>query len=275
MKKNILFILSLALLTIGFTSCEKQSAGKTGMVDYVVLKLVGEEQVFLKLGEKYIEDGWTATDKGKDVANQVSLSITDMKGNEVDEITTETPGFFTITYSATSEDKVTISVERQVFAYDPSLTVSIKGAFTVDYEKSERIDGSRDWTWAQWSAMYTDPAQWGYADYSLTSFKVTFSEVAPGIYKVDDLLGGFYTGLRGYGPYMKESNGAAYYNYYSMGGMVILNADKTIDLVASHVEAWGDSLDDFTGVYDDATNTIEMHSIYGGGMDFHVIMVKK
>ncbi len=274
MKKQ-LFIIALSLLTLGFVSCEKKSAGLTGSVDYVKLQLVGSARVLLGLGDTYIEEGWTATDKGTDVADKVDVVIIDMLGEVVDEITTDAPGIFTITYSATSQDNMYIEVQRQVIVYDPTLSISIDGAFAVDFEQSERLDGSKNWTWQQWSDMYTDPEQWGYAAYSMSKININFSELVPGIYEVDDLLGGFYTGLRGYGPYMKETNGVAYYHYYSMGGMVILNADASIDLVSSYVDAWGDSLEDFTGTYDEATKTIEMHSIYGGGMDFHVVMVKK
>ena len=112
------------------------------------------------------------------------------------------------------------------------------------------------------------------ADYSMKEIDINFKEIVPGIYEVDDLLGGFYIGLRGYGPYYKEAAGASYYYYFAMGGMVILNADGSIDLVSSSIPSWGDSLDDLAGTYDEDTKTLELHSIYGG-MDFHVIMVKK
>ena len=272
MKKQ-LFILALSLLTLGFISCEKQSAGLTGKVDYVKLQLVGDAQILLGLGDTYVEPGWTATDKGVDVHDQVAVVIVDMLGNVVDEVTTATPGIFTITYSATSQDKMFIKVQRQVLVFDPNLSISIDGAFAVDFAQSQRVDGSKDWTWQQWSDYYTSDA-WAYAAYSLSKIDINFSELVPGIYEVDDLLGGFYTGLRGYGPYYKENYGASYYHYYSMGGMVILNADCSIDLVSSHVPSWGDGLDGLTAALDTTTNTIDMHSAYGG-MDFHVIMVKK
>ena len=274
MKKQLLYIVAISLLTLSFLSCEKKSAGLTGTVDYVVLKLNGDSQIKLALGEPYVEPGFTATDKGKDVSESVKITIKNVLGEEVDAVTTSSPGIFTITYSAVSEDKMYISESRQIFVFDPDLSVSIKGTFAVDFEKSKRLDGSKDWTWAQWSAQYTDPAAWTYASYSLTAIDITFKELVPGIYEVDDYLGGFYIGLRGYGPYYKENVGASYYYYYAMGGMVVLNADLSLSLVSSSIPAWGDGLSDFNGTYDDNTKTIEFHSFYGD-MDFNVIMVKK
>lgn len=273
MKKKILFILPLALMIL-FAGCEKKSYGLTGKVDYVVLKLIGEKQILLELNEPYVEEGWTATDKGKDVHDAVVVIITNMLGEEVDEVTTDAPGLFTITYIATSEDGVVISDSRQVIAYDPNLTISLANTYDVDFDKSKRLDGSRDWTWTQWSAMYTDPAQWDYAAYSLTSIQVNFEELAPGIYEVDDLLGGFYAGLRGYGPYYAETAGPSYANYYSMEGMVLLNADSTFSLVSSYIRGWQEGMDDLKGSFNPDSNLIELHSYYGG-MDFNVVMVNQ
>ena len=274
MKKQLLYIVAISLLTLGFSSCEKKSAGLTGTVDYVVLKLKGDSQIKLALGEPYVEPGFTATDKGKDVSESVEITIENVLGEKVDAVTTSSPGIFTITYSAVSEDKMYISESRQVFVFDPDLAVSIKGTFAVDFEKSKRVDSSKDWTWAQWSAQYTAPEAWQYASYSLKEIDIIFNELVPGIYEVNDYLGGFYFGLRGYGPYYKENVDASYYYYYAMGGMIVLNADLSLGLVSSYIPAWGDGLSDFSGTYDDNTKTIEFHSIYGG-MDFNVVMVKK
>ena len=272
MKKNIIYSAIFLLAVLAITGCSKKSAGLTNVVDYVVLKLEGESQVLLGLNEDYVEPGFTATDKGADVKANVEVVIVDMMGDVVDEVTTDSPGIFTIYYTATSEDGFTITESRQVLVYDPLLEASIAGEFVVDFEKSQRVDGSRDWTWQDWSDYYLNPDNWSYSDYSLKKITLTFTELVPGIYECDDLLGGFYTGLRGYGPLYKENYGASYYNYYSMGGLVLLNADLSIDLISSEIPSWGDGLDDFEGEYDDETGVIEIHSIYGG-MDFNVVMV--
>lgn len=238
------------------------------------VELLGDSRIQLALGDTYEEPGWTATDKGKDVHDKVQVTYVDMLGNVVDEITTNLPGIFTITYSAVSEDGLPISVQRQVLVFDATLTVSLDGAFAVDFEKTTRTDAANGTvTWAEWSALYTSDA-WAYADYSLTAIDINFKELAPGMYEVDDLLGGFYTGLRGYGPLMEENNGPAYYHYYSCGSMVVLNADMSLTLISSHVPAWDDALTSLTGTYDDATGTLDIHSDYND-MDFHVVMVKK
>lgn len=274
MKKSIIFIVAMSLLTFGFTSCEKESLGKTGVVDYVVLKLEGNATVKLGLGEEYIEAGWTATDKGKDVHDKVNVSIVDMLGQPVDEVTTDLPGIFTLTYSITSEDGMFIAESRQVLVFDPNLTVSLKGSFAVDFENSRRLDGKVDENWAFWCAYYSDEANNGdRAAYVQKSIDVKFTEIVPGIYNVDDLLGGWYRAIRGLGFYYADNLGAAYLTYFDMKGMVVLNADMTLDLVSSHVDNWDDGLDAFAGTYDPSTQTLDIHSVYGA--DYNIIMVKK
>ncbi len=281
MKKNIIYCMLFVMAALLLSGCQKESANKTGMVDYVVIKLLGDKQMTLALGDTYVEPGFTATDKGEDVESTVVVYIIDMMGDEVDDIDTSTPGIFTIYYTATSQDNVTISENRVVMVYDPALEASIDGEWAVDFEKSQRVDGSSDRTWAEWSAIYTDPAQWDYAAYSMTKYTVTFDEIVPGIYTCNDLLGGFYTGLRGYGPMLAAEEGDEYYNYYSMGGMVLLNADLSINLISSHIDAWGDELIDLSGTLVGGDETkpaiLELHSIYGDapGMDFHVVMNAK
>lgn len=271
MKKQFIFVVTLALLAMGFASCSKDSTGQTSVVDYVVLKLVGANQIKLSLGDAYEEPGWTATDKGKDVHDKVSVSIVDMTGNPVDEVTTATPGIFTITYSAVSEDGLYIDEQRQILVFDPNLSASLKGTFAVDYDKTNR-DGT---TWTTFYAYYSDPANNGdRAAYVQDKIDVTFKEVVPGIYNVDDLLGGFYRAIRGLGYYYADALGASYLTYFDMKGMIVLNGDLTVDLVSSHIDNWDDGLDALSGTFDPATNTLELHSIYGG-MDFNIIMVKK
>lgn len=276
MKRNFKYIAMMMLLAVCFTACEKQSAGRTGVVDYVVLKLQGESQIFLPIGDPFVEPGWTATDKGKDVHDDVIISIIDMLGNSVDEVTTDASGIFTIYYTATSEDKMTITESRQVFVYDPTLSVSLKGQFDVDFAASARIDGSRNWTWSQWYDYYSDEGNNGaIAAYAQKAVTIDFKELAPGIYEVSDLLGGFYGSVRGLGPYYAATNGSAYLTYFDMQGMVVLNADLTLDLVSSHIQNWNDGLEGLSGTYDEESKKLDLHSIYGGGMDFNVVMVKK
>lgn len=272
MKKIILFVTAMALISLGFTSCEKTSAGKTGVVDYVKLQLLGPSSIQLALGDTYEEPGWTATDKGKDVHDKVNVTIVNMLGEVVDAVTTDIPGIFTLTYSATSEDKMYIEAERQVMVFDATLTASLDGAFAVDYDKSDYNGG----TWNQWYAVFSDPEKNGdFAAYAQKAIDVNFKEIVPGIYNVDDLLGGFYGKLRGLGLYYGTELNPVYLTYFDMKGMVILNADLSLTLVSSHLDNWDDSLEGFTGTFDAETGTLDMHCIYNEGQDWHIVMVKK
>ncbi len=274
MKKQIVYVIAIAFLTLGLVSCEKESAGKTGKVDYVVLKLLGESQIKLSLGDTYVEPGWTATDKGKDVHDKVSVTIVDMMDKPVSAVTTDMPGIFTITYSAISQDGMYISDQRLVLVFDPTLTASIEGTFDVDFEKSARLNDGKDWNWTKWYQNYSDPSS-ATADYAQDHAEVTFKQVVPGIYNASDLLGGFYGQVRGLGIMYGVQYGASYKTYFDMTGMVVLNADMSLKLISSHINGWDDGLEGFSGTYNDTTKTLELHSIYGGGMDFHSIMVKQ
>ena len=92
---------------------------------------------------------------------------------------------------------------------------------------------------------------------------IKFTEYVPGIFYCNDLFGGWYEQIRGYG------------NSYAMTGYVCLNPDNTITLLSSYVKGWGDGLDYIdNGVYDPETGQISYNLSYAGSILIDVVLNK-
>jgi len=164
--------------------------------------------------------------------------LTVESSNNIDE---DVLGIYVVDYSATNSDGFSASTTRTVAVYDPSApTTDFSGTYVSSIVRTE-ADGSV-------------PRPRG--DYS-----VEITKVGPGIFYVSDLLGGFYAVGSGYG------------SAYAMHGYIALNADNTLTLLSSHVDAWGDSLADFyDGVYDPDSGGFTWKSVYAGGDIFTVTL---
>lgn len=92
---------------------------------------------------------------------------------------------------------------------------------------------------------------------------ITFTEVAPGIYYVNDFLGGWYSQIRGYGV------------RYCMTGYISLNPDNTLTLQSSYIAGWGDGLDyiEDTACDPDA-GTIQYSLSYAGQIFMDIVLNK-
>ena len=150
----------LILLSIG--SCKKtDSEDNSTVTHYVIITLKGKKIEVFKKGTPFAEPGYTAMEGSTDVTQQVKKDYDpEMPGN--------TPGFFTITYSATNRDGYSNATSRDVFIYDANDEVS--GIY-----KGGRIGGSeKEQTVYIWKG-------------------------AGGEYHIDDFFGGAYNLTRGYG----------------------------------------------------------------------------
>jgi hypothetical protein len=167
MKKNIFYLMMLALVAMTFTSCSKDSEGKSSIIEYPKLVIQGDEFFVSPIGQAYTDQGCKATYQGKDyTANVVAVGIEDVDIN--------TAGLYYITYIATSPDGYMWSETRTVAVCDPSITTDLSGSWTVQ-EGSNRNGTGYD------------------------GFGVTVKQLAPGIFSVSDFLGGWYDQRAGYG----------------------------------------------------------------------------
>lgn len=237
MKKY--FSILLAGAALAFTACESNDTeGLTSIEYYPTFTLEGGNVVYLSLGESYT-DNFTCTYMGEDYSSNARVIITDMVGDRVKAVSTDSPNIYTIYYSAVNPNGYAWSESRTVFVFDPNNTVDISGVYDCDYDKSVYMTG------LTFNEMTADRG------YPSVPSVCKVSLVVPGIYEVSDLFGGWYAGIRGYG------------ERYEMKSTILLNEDNTFSLISSHVSSWGDSLDGIEdAVYDPETKSLSWTFVY-------------
>lgn len=231
MRKVIYSLLFLCASLVSFTSCNDDETTDTKITYYVTFNLTGGEVYTIPVGTAYSEPGFTAAEGDNDVTSSVSVDGT-VDGNTV--------GFYPVTYSATNVDGFESSITRNVFVYDPSVTADLSG----DYVTAAGTHRQR-----------------GTATTPYPGYKVTLTQVAPGVFYITDWLGGYYDQSAGYG------------SSYACVGYLGLNADNTISGLYGHVAGWGDSFSEVSGNYDPATGTVTLDVVYAG-MLFHSVLTK-
>lgn len=227
--KKILTIIGLACLSLFMVSCEKETEGISRETHYAMFELTGGSTYQLQLGTSYVEPGVVAK-AGDDVLDVET-------NNDIDHTTL---GVYTVQYAAVNADGFAASTERTVVVYDPAApSTDITGAYVAKVVRTE--------------ADYSKPRPFTGA--------AEITKVAPGIFFVDCLLGGFY------------SIGSGYGSSAAMTGYIVLKSDNTLELLSSFVASWGDGLEDFfEGSYDPATGAIVWKSQYAGSDIFSVTL---
>lgn len=213
MKKYFIYSLMLVMTALGFTSCndDEDQLTDTTITNYVVLDLQGDSFVLVPKGSSYVDAGCKAELGGEDFTSKLVVT---------GSVDTNTVGFYYINYAGTNTEGYSVSVERTVVVYDPTVTASIAGTYSTDMAATGY--GKAGATFADYAPRYGNTTQ---------CVGIEFEEVAPGIYYVNDLFGGWYDQIRGYG------------SRYDMTGYVSLNADNTLTLQSSLIAGWGDGLD--------------------------------
>lgn len=229
--KKIINIIGLAIIVM-FASCEKETKDISYETNYPNFELEGDDPFNLPIGNDYVEPGFKA------IAGGEELEVT--TSNNIDK---NTLGIYEVIYSATNVDGYTRSTTRTVAVFSPSApSTDLSGTYVSDMVRYE-ADGS-------------GPRQ-------RPGLEVNITKVGPGIFYVDDLLGGYYSIAAGYGP------------AYAMTGYLSLNSDNTLTLLSSFLSGWGDSLEEFNdGMYDPSTGEITWKSIYASGRSFNVTLNK-
>ena len=235
----------LGLSVLGFTACSDDHLTDSRLTYYVNLELQGDEMMLVPIGTTFTDPGVKATLAGEDFTSNVVVS-------GADEVDVNTIGFYDITYSGMNADGFLASVSRTVVVYDPSVTTSIAGTYSTDMAETKY--GAAKNPFSAYAAYYGNTSQ---------CVGIVFTEYVPGIFSVNDLFGGWYNQIRGYGA------------NYNMTGYVCLNADNTISLLSSYIKGWGDSLDYLeNGVYDPATGRISYSVSYAGQIFMDIVLNK-
>ena len=168
MKKNLFYLMMVALVAMTFTSCSKDSEGKSSIVDYPKITILGDVFYISPQGQAYTDPGCTVTYAGQDYTSHVVVS-------GIEDIDINTAGLYYVTYSAVSPDgQYAWSETRTVAVCDPSIETDLSGSWTLQ-EGSNRNGTGYD------------------------GFGVTIKQLAPGIFSVSDFLGGWYEQRAGYG----------------------------------------------------------------------------
>ncbi len=233
MKKNIFLTMMVAVVAFALSSCSKDSEGQSSITYYPKLTITGDAFYISTIGQPYKDPGCTATFAGEDYTSKVVAT-------GIENIDVNTAGLYYVTYSATGPNGLTWSETRTVAVCDPTITTDLSG------------------TWILQSGSYRETAS-GAAGFE--GYKVSISQLAPGIFSVSDFFGGFYDQGRGYG------------SAYAAKGNLQLLADNSLVCLSAKVAGWGDSLDKFyNATYDPSTDTITWDCDYAGSMTFHIIL---
>jgi hypothetical protein len=216
-------------------ACDKETEGISRPTYYVAFDIQGDNPAIVQAGEKYEDAGVIATLQGKDVTSTVTVN----SNVDYDEM-----GIYQVEYTAVNVDGLKSRAIRDVIVCNPSVTTNISGTY-VTQKGTER-------------EALSDGALVPYSGYQV---KITY--LAPGFFSISDFFGGYYEVRAGYGA------------SYAMTGYVSLSEDNTINLVSSHVNGWGDGLDQLgNGKYDPETGEIIWDAYYVGAYKFHVILNK-
>lgn len=207
MKK---IIASLFVLSILFFGCEKDITTEdiSTITNFVTFELEGESQMTVAKGDTYEEPGYTAFEGEEDVTAQVQID---------GSVDTDTPGVYTLTYSAENQDGFSAGTSRTVVVYDPAApAIDLSGTYAGQREGS-------------------------------SGGPVTITTVAPGIFFVSDMFGGYYDVVAGYG------------SAYRLRSYIMINADNTIVGLKTD-SPWG-PWDIRNGVYNPTSETIS-HRVF-------------
>lgn len=245
MKKIYLYGLTAVLALVGLSSCGSDEHTDSRLTYYPVLEMQGDDFIAVPVGTSYTDPGCKATLGGEDYSDKVKVT-------GLDEVDVNQLGLYDIIYTAVNADGFASTASRTVCVYDPTVTLDIAGTYSTDMAATTYGTAGR--TFADYAAAYGNTSQ---------CVGITFTPMAPGIYSVNDLFGGWYNQIRGYGA------------RYNMTGYVSLDNDGNIELLSSYIAGWGDSLDYLKdGKFDNATSTISYNVSYAGQIFMAPVLIK-
>ena len=243
---------------LAFSSCNDDNDELTDsrLTYYADLHMEGDEFMIVPIGTAFVDPGCTgtlydkATGETRDITGQIMVG-----GDEVDP---NTMGFYYVTYSAVGSDGYLSTVSRTVCVCDPAVTLDISGSYNTDMNAS--LYGAAQNSFAAYAAAY---------GYTTQCTGITFKKLAPGFFQVNDLLGGWYDQVRGFGVNYSGNIGC-------MTGYVSADNDGNIELISSYIGAWGDALDYIEdGKYDAETETISYFASYAEGVIIMNVVLHK
>ena len=172
MNKYIINLLPALALVMGLSACGDESFTDSKVTPIVLMDMAGDATIEVALGATYQDPGCTATYMGKDYTAKMEV-------DGLDAVNTNAPGLYPINYSCTTPDGYTYEAQRVVAVCNPKVTYKAAGTFFTA-AGTKRVDANG-------------------VEQTYAKSVVNVTQLASGLVKVDDLLGGYYQAMKATG----------------------------------------------------------------------------
>ena len=169
MNKYIINLLPALALVVGLSACGDESFTDSKVTPIVLMDMVGDATIEVALGATYQDPGCTATYMGKDYTAKMEV-------DGLDAVNTNAPGLYPINYSCTTPDGYTYEAQRVVAVCNPKVKYKAAGTFFTA-AGTKRVDANG-------------------VEQTYAKSVVNVTQMASGLVKVDDLLGGYYQAMK-------------------------------------------------------------------------------
>ena len=172
MSKYIINLLPALALVMGLSACGDESFTDSKVTPIVLMDMAGDATIEVALGATYQDPGCTATYMGKDYTAKMEV-------DGLDAVNTNAPGLYPINYSCTTPDGYTYEAQRVVAVCNPQVKYKAAGTFFTA-AGTKRVDANG-------------------VEQTYAKSVVNVTQLASGLVKVDDLLGGYYQAMKATG----------------------------------------------------------------------------
>lgn len=172
MNKYIINLLPALALVVGLSACGDESFTDSKVTPIVLMDRVGDAMIEVAVGATYNDPGCTATYMGKDYTDKIEV-------DGLDAVDTNAPGLYPINYSCTTPDGYTYEAQRVVAVCNPKVKYKAAGTFFTA-AGTKRVDANG-------------------VEQTYAKSVVNVTQLASGLVKVDDLLGGYYQAMKATG----------------------------------------------------------------------------
>ena len=172
MNKYIINLLPALALLVGLSACGDESFTDSKVTPIVLMDMAGDATIEVALGATYQDPGCTATYMGQDYTAKMEV-------DGLDAVNTNAPGLYPINYSCTTPDGYTYEAQRVVAVCNPKVKYKAAGTFFTA-AGTKRVDANG-------------------VEQTYAKSVVNVTQLASGLVKVDDLLGGYYQAMKATG----------------------------------------------------------------------------
>ncbi|RCW26073.1 BT_2262 family domain-containing protein [Marinilabilia salmonicolor] len=228
MKKLFLIFAIFPLL---FSCEDKETEGISTVTPAPHIELLGDDPAVVIKGTEFEDPGVYAEEY---LASGDTL--TDLEFKKLNDVNTNVPGSYKITYQVNNSEGVPFYINRSVNVAD-----------ITGYDVFELPTGVYD----------------GIRVGRNAGGDITITKLTTGIYSVSDLMAGYYEQYAGYGP------------AYGAPGVFVIQQDGTITTELGYVSGWREWVKGENITFDEGTNTISYTMVMESGFSFDVKLTLK